>query len=123
MSQSSPFCAAEQVLYKFQERFIDNVDADSIVKELKRKHIISDYVSDGINSFSNPMYQSQFLHAQLVKRCTAEALRDVCDILVSVEGNPKMRSLGKDMKKMLQGKCRWCVHVYMSLIVCLSMDL
>ena len=52
---------------------------------------------------------NQFLHAYLLKKCTAVALKKVCKIMIDVIGNPKMKVWGEEMKNMFRGKC--CVLV------------
>ena len=59
--------------------------------------------------------QNEILHDSLKKRCTDDALRAVCDVIIGVTGNPRMRALGEAMKeRLVAGK--WgiclCVHAY-----------
>ena len=42
--------------------------------------------------------QTQLLHACLKKTCDAIVLTDVCDIIATVKGNPRMKSFGEHMK-------------------------
>ena len=103
--QLSPFCAAEQVLGHFRKRFVEEVNANIIAFELVHEDIIADGDQKAISKKDDAAEQSQFLHAHLVRTCTREALMTVCNVIISVKGNPKMRALGKDMKDMLEGGC------------------
>ena len=47
---------------------------------------------------SEATLQILLLHACLKKTCDAKALTDVCDIIATVKGNPRMKSLGEHMK-------------------------
>ena len=46
-------------------------------------------------------------------KCTTEALMTVCDLVIAVNGNPKMKCFGKDLKRALEvGVCvSACVFV------------
>lgn len=88
------------------------------------KDIIAEGDVNAVNQRKDPTQQNQYLHAHLVKTCDDEALRDVCDIIIAVRGNRKMKKLGEDMKGELNSKCHarsylylhpfmtvdWCVH-------------
>ena len=102
-----PFHAAQQVLGHFRGKFIDTVDANAIVHELVHQGIIGDGDSKSIMKNTDAPQQNQYLHACLLRTCDEEALMSVCEIIIAVKGNPKMRGLGKEMKSMLEGK--WCV--------------
>ena len=116
------FCAAQPALDHLRDRFIREVDATTIVRELEYRGIISDGVQQEVTAASGRVVQSQILHAHLVRRCTKEALLDVCEVMIAVEGNPIMRALGEDMKRALRGKCCVCscihVHCIHVLIAC-----
>ena len=47
--------------------------------------------------------QKLYLHACLVQKCTVGALRRDCEIIIAVQGNPKIKVLWKEMKSMLGG--------------------
>ena len=47
---------------------------------------------------SKATLQTQLLHACLKKTCDVKVLTDVCGIIATVKGNPRMKSLGKHMK-------------------------
>ena len=102
-----PFHAAQQVLSHFRSWFIDAVDANAIVHELVHQDIIMNGDSTTIMRNPDAGQQNQYLHACLLQKCDEEALKDVCEIIIAVKGNRRMRGLGKEMKSLLEGK--WCV--------------
>ena len=104
------FCAAEDVLKHFQDQFIKGVDANAIAFYLKAKNIIPDGVEVAIRQNLDSRQQNQVLYSHLERACDEEALITVCDIMISVQGYPKMNKLGKNMKSRLQGKCS--VHAW-----------
>ena len=54
-----------------------------------------------IKRAADPTEQNQFLHYCLKQKCTEEAFKTVCKVFIEVEGNPKTRALGDDMRRML----------------------
>ena len=112
MDNGPPFHAAKQVLDDFRDQFIADVDTNTLVTELSSKDIIPRGVQERISRTDEPKQQNEILHDCLQRTCTKEALMEVCDIIVAVRGNPKMRELGEAMKRRLHtGKCVvcWCV--------------
>ena len=112
MNHGAPFYAAKQVLGEFRDQCIADVDANTVVWELLYKNIIPRGVQERISRTDEPKQQNQILHDCLQRTCTKEALMEVCDIIVSVDGHPKMRELGESMKRRLHtGKhvVSWCV--------------
>ena len=101
VNHGPPFHAAKQVLGDFRDQFIADVDANTVVWELLYKNIIPRGVQERISRTDEPKQQNEILHDCLQRRCTKEALMEVCDIIVSVRGHPKMRELGKAMKRRL----------------------
>ena len=130
ISRVLPFHAdlAEQVLDHFRDRFITEMDANAIVMELEHRGIISNGDREAIKQERDASQQNQLLHARLKKTCTVQALMHVCGIITMVEGNPKLKSLGIDMKTELEKglscvvnrTCTWCMHMY---VVCECMHL
>ena len=111
------FHAVEQVLKHFRDRFITEVEAGAIIMELLDKDIIPDGVQEKIAKTDSPKQQNEILHARLMKTCTIDALRTVCEIIMKVRGNPKMKALGEAMTKSLEtGKC--CAFVFVCVFVC-----
>ena len=74
------------------------MDASTIVLELEHRGIISDGDQKTIRQEVKATLQAQLLHACLKKTCDAKALTDVCDIIATVKGNPRMKSFGEHMK-------------------------
>ena len=106
VNHGPPFHAAKQVLGDFRDQFIADVDANTVVWELLYKNIIPRGVQERISRTDEPKQQNEILHDCLQRTCTKEALMEVCDIIVSVRGHPKMRELGEAMKRRLHtGKC------------------
>ena len=104
MFENFPFYSglAEQVLDHFRDRFIAEMDANAIVLELEHRGIISNGDQTEVRQETNPTQKNQLLHACLKKKCTLEALMVVCDVITEVKGNPKLKSLGEDMKTELE---------------------
>ena len=94
----------ERVLHHLREQFIHDVDANAIVLELKHKSIIAEGDVSEISQKHGRTQQNQILHDRLKQKCTKEALMTVCEVIIAVQGNPRMKKLGEDMKGMLEGK-------------------
>ena len=114
---NSPFCAVEQVLQRFQDQFITDVDASAIVTELEQNTIISYSDRMMITRSPNRMQQNQILYNCLRRGCTKEALMAVCEVIIAVQSNPQMKDLGGGMKKMLERKC--CVCSCVCVFICI----
>ena len=95
------FHAAKQVLDHFRDKFIADMDANTVLWELLYKGIIPRGVQERISKADEPKQRNEILHDCLQRTCTTEALMEVCDIIVAVRGHPKMQELGKVMKKRL----------------------
>ena len=92
-----PFHTAK-FLDHFRQQFIAEVDASTIVLELEHRGIISDGDQKTIRQEVNATLQAQLLHACLKKTCDRKALTNVCDIIATVKGNPRMKSFGEHMR-------------------------
>ena len=101
VNHGPPFHAAKQVLGDFRDQFIADVDANTVVWELLHKNIIPRGVQERISRTDEPKQQNEILHDCLQRTCTKEALMEVCGIIVSVRGHPRMRELGEAMKRRL----------------------
>ena len=99
-----PVSAAEQVLKEFQTPFVNTVDANAIVYKLKNKDIIDGGDLTTITRTPGAKEKNEYLHECLRNKCDEEALMEVCEVIMNVEGNRKMKSLGKKMKSALEGK-------------------
>ena len=107
----------EQVLDHFRDQFIGDVDANDIVSELKHKEVIADGDESEISQRHDRTQQNRMLHGRLRRKCTRDALMTVCEVIIAVQGNPRMRALGEEMKGMLEGK--HCVFIYVRTYVCM----
>ena len=76
--------------------------------DLRAANIIADSVMESIMGTADQKLKNEILHHHLVRTCTERALKKVCDIIMAVQGYPKMEELGEDMKSMLAGKCSMC---------------
>ena len=84
------------------------MDAKAIVIRLQTKDIISFPVLMMVRKSPDRTEQNKILYDHLRRTCTKEALMTVCEVIIAVGGNPLMKALGADMKRMLEGKCRAC---------------
>ena len=80
------------------------MDANTVLHELRRKKIISDGDLTEIKRNPNAQQQNGILHRCLKRSCDEEALMEVCDMLITVDGNRRMNTLGRKMKCKLEGK-------------------
>ena len=102
------------VLDYFRERFIKEMDANTVVMEFEYKGIIPVGIRDTILKTDCPKLQNECLHAYLMKTCTDDALKTACDVITGVRGNTRMQTLGKEMKRKLEtGVCAASLHAYL----------
>ena len=80
------------------------MDADAIVHELNYKYIIGDGDLTNIIRTAGSTQKNRILHFYLLQNCDVDALMEVCEVMVAVKGNPKMKRLGNDVKSALKGK-------------------
>ena len=106
-----PFCAAEQVLEFFHARFITEVASNDVIHDLKHRDIITDGVFTEVRREPDATRQNEILYEHLETTSTWEALMTVCDVIIAVRGNPRMKRFGEDMKRMLKGE--WCARPHM----------
>ena len=78
------------------------MDANSVVWKLLHKDIIPHGVLERISKADGPEERNEILFDWLHRTCTKEALMDGCHIIIAVKGNPKMKELGKAMKRRLE---------------------
>lgn len=100
-----PVSAAKQVLKNFRRQFIDCVDANAIVHELKYEDIIKsgDLTTIHVHT-TDSKEKNRILHERLVDVCNEASLIKVCEIMIDAGGNPRMRQLGIEMKSTLEGR-------------------
>ena len=89
------------------------MDTSAIDLELLHRDIINEGDQSKIAIEQDPNRKNQMLHACLMKKCTDDALKTVCDVIIGVAGNPRMKDLGKDMMKRLEAG-KWCVCLFSS---------
>ena len=111
------FHAAEDILNEFRDRFITEMDASTVALDLFHSGIIPDGVQERIVKADGQTQRNSTLHECLLRTCTNDALMRACDIITSVQGNPKMSDLGKDMKKRLESGVCVCVHAWVPTFV------
>ena len=92
------FYVAEEVLVQFRDQFIISMGADAVVYDLECEGIISDGDLTKITATPDTTIQNKILHACLKRKCDKWALTRVCDMIATVQGNPKMAALGRAMK-------------------------
>ena len=104
---------AEEVLKEYRDRFVKEMDASTVVSDFVYHGIIPDGVRESIAKAYDSRQRNSTLHDCLLKTCTNEALKTACGIIASVQGNPRMSALGKDMQRRLEaGVCTCvCMHV------------
>ena len=78
------------------------MDANAIVMKLLHNNIIDDGDQREISVLHNSNEKNEILHLRLMKKCSNDALKTVCDVMIGVAGNPKMAALGADMQKRLE---------------------
>ena len=105
------FHAAEEILNEFRDRFISEMDANSVALDLFHFGIIPDGVQERIEKADSQRHRNSTLHKCLLRTCTNDAFMRACDIITSVQGNPKMSALGKDMQRRLESGVCVCVCV------------
>ena len=107
------FHAVEHILDHYWDQFRREVDANAIVFELEHRDIISDGDRIMISKTSGMTSQNEVLHSCLKKSCNKEAFMEVCDVIVAVKGNRRMKELGKEMQNKLAG-----IHIVVCMCVC-----
>ena len=95
--------AAEEVLDHFRDRFINDAASSAIIYELKHKDVIASGDVEMIERKADVTQQNQYLHECLMRKCTKDALMQVCNVMTAVRGNPKMNALGEDIRRCVKG--------------------
>ena len=78
------------------------MDTNAIDMELLHRGIIDKCDQREIMMELNLHRKNQMLRECLMKKCTNDELKTVCDVIIGVAGNPRMTALGKDMMKTLE---------------------
>ena len=102
MLQLISFGAAQDILDNFRDSFIECVDAMTVIYELRYKKIISEGDLKMIERNPDTKQQNEILHARLERSCDEEALMEVCDMMIAVDGNRRMNALGREIKGELE---------------------
>ena len=87
------------------------MDASIVALDLFHFGIIPDGVQERIEKAYSQKQRNSTLHKCLLRTCTNDAFMRACDIITSVQGNPKMSALGKDMQRRLESGVCVCVCV------------
>ena len=112
VSHLSLFCAVDQILDRFRDRFLEEMNARDIVHHLRHYKLISDSTAKTVIESPDAIEGNHILYAYLKATSTRDSLKTVCDMIIAVRSNPRMRAFGEDMKRELEGKCCVC-HTYM----------
>ena len=94
------------------------MDAAAITMDLVHRDIITDGDQSDVTSKGDKKQQNEFLHTLLRDKCTTEALMTVCDLVIAVRGNPKMRRFGEDLKRALDTGVCLSACVFMCVCTC-----
>ncbi len=101
------------------------IDAEAIVLELQHKDVISDSVQREVCTSRNQREKNALLFAHLKQTSTKESMIALCETIIDVKGNPRMKAFGEQMLQMLKGQCVYgvvClyvfVHTYIYLCLC-----
>ena len=96
------------------------MDATAITMDLVHHDIITDGDQSDVTSKGDKKQKNEFLHTLLRDKCTTEALMTVCDLVIAVRGNPKMKRFGEDLKRALEaGVClSACVFICTRVCTC-----
>ena len=106
------FCAAKRVLEFFRELFISEVASKDIVHDLQHKDIIPDGVLTAVTRENGSALQNKILYAHLESTCTWESLKALCETIIAVPGNPRMKRFGVNMRSKLEGKSCVCCALH-----------
>ena len=91
------------------------MDAIAVVRELEQQGVIPQGEQEKVTKTFERKQQNEILFACLKRTCTKEALMRACGIIIEVKGNPKMKSLGEDMKRRLETR-KCCMHIHAGLL-------
>ena len=106
-----PWFPAEEILNEYRDRFILEMDSSSIALDLLHHGIIPDGALESLANAHGQRQRNSILYDCLLRTCTNEALKTACGIITSVQGNPRMSALGKDMQRRLESGACACARV------------
>ena len=114
--------SAQQVLTDFYDDFLEKIEANVVIMGLQERNIVADGDVKTIFLQTAQKLQNEILHGVLKKKCTDEAFKVACDVIIKADpSNAVMVDLAKNMKRSLQsytGKWCICAHVCMHACVC-----
>ena len=109
------FLTAEFVLNLFRKEFLQDVDANAVVGELRQKGIVPQGCQEKVSKADSYRQRNEILHGYLKRTCTREALMTACDIIIELAGEgdeesiTKMKEVAEDMKMKLETGKNLCV--------------
>ena len=100
--------AASQVLEKYEEEFIEVVDATLNLLRLKRKKVITESLVTKIEN-ADSANARELLYDHLYHNADVRALREYCKMAIAADALPKMQKLGEKMLSELppEGVLEW----------------
>ena len=91
----------EQLLRKYQSKFISVVDAHAIVDELCQEKIIDEDLAERIRKETAKDAVSSMVYQHLVRQADGGHLDRVCTIMMGKETYPRMRKWAEKMRNEL----------------------
>ena len=103
--------SAQQVLTDFYDDFREKMEANVVIMGLQDRNIIADGDVKTIFSYTDQKLQNEILHRVLKKKCTDEAFKVACDVIIKADPtNAVMVQLAEDMKRSLESYTgKWCI--------------
>ena len=90
-----------EVLKSYRNTFIEDVDACSICDDLRHHNIIPDSLAKKINE-SDDRQAATMLYNHVVKQGSKESVANLCEVMITEKGYPRMNELGGKIKESLQ---------------------
>ena len=98
-----PILIASEVLEKYEDEFLEVVNAKYNLLKLKRKGVITQDIERRISA-TNDDEAREILYDHLKLRSSLETLKDYCQVAIAADGYPNMQRLAdKIMKDLSQG--------------------
>ena len=112
----------EELLRKYQSKFISVVDAHAIVDELCEEKIIDEDLAERVRKETTKDAASSMIYQHLVRQADGGHLDRVCTLMMAKESFPRMRKWAEKMRSELR-TCEWslevcCVCVCVCMCVC-----
>ena len=90
-------CLSIALLTSRQDSFISEMNSRSIVKELKRKEVVSEDVANKIEKSSSEEEANEFLYAHLESQGGRKELKTVFECASAKKGLSRMNTFARDM--------------------------